>query len=72
MASAHAILTEASSAALVVFACVVVEVAQGTPMKDKLNPIVDLQAPDQDVDEKARSSKFFAFCHLLGGCKLML
>ena len=41
-------------------------------MKDKLNPLIDLQASGQDVDEKARSSKFFAFFHLLGGCKLML
>ena len=50
----------------------VAEVAKGTPMKDKRNPLIDLHAPDQDADEKARSSKFFAFIHLLGGCKLML
>ena len=40
----HMPFSEASSAALVVVqASVVVEVAQGTPKKDKLNPIVDLK-----------------------------
>ena len=72
MACAHAILTESNSAALVVVACIVVEVAQGTPMKNKLNPLVGLPASDQEVEEKARSSKFFPFCYLLGGRKLML
>ena len=72
MACVHAIRTESSSAAFVDVACLVAEVAKGTPMKYKLNPLIDLHAPDQDTDEKARSSRFFAFFHLLGGCKLML
>ena len=72
MACVHAILTESSSAAFVDVAWLVVEVAKGTPMKDKLNPLIDLHAPDQDTHEKARSSKLFAFIHLLGGCKLIL
>ena len=72
MACAHAIRTESSSAALVVVACIVVEAAQGTPIKNKLNPLVGLPASDQEVEVKARSSRFCAFCHLLGGGKLML
>ena len=40
-------------------------------MKDKLIPLVDLLASDQEVAEKARSCKFFALSDLLGGCTLM-
>ena len=47
------------------------EAAQGTPMKDKLTPMVDLLASSQEV-EKARSSRFSAFRHFLGTPKLTL
>ena len=55
-----------------VVACVAVEAAKGTPIKNKLTPKVDLPTSGQDAAEKAISSKQFAFSHFLGGCKLML
>ena len=67
----HANLTDSSCAALVVVACVAVEAAKGTPIKNKLTPMVDLPTSGQDAAEKAISSKLFAFSHFLGGCKLM-
>ena len=61
MAIAPAILTEANSAAVLVVAWFVVEATKGTPMKNKLRPLVGLPASDQEVDAKSKRLKVHCF-----------